>query len=84
MFLRNHGVVALGRTIEEAFAAIYHVVLACEAQVRLVPVGLDNIVTASEEARERTWVIYVNISCAKQYLICVSIASCTDSSRHDC
>jgi len=32
--LRNHGVVALGETLEEAFHYIFNVQLACETQVR--------------------------------------------------
>ena len=31
--LRNHGVVCIGETIEEAFSLVYHVVKACEIQV---------------------------------------------------
>lgn len=34
LVLRNHGVVALGETLEEAFHYIYNVQLACEIQVR--------------------------------------------------
>ncbi|KAK6027427.1 class II Aldolase and Adducin domain protein, partial [Ostertagia ostertagi] len=33
MILRNHGFVAAGRTIEEAFHYAYHLILACETQV---------------------------------------------------
>lgn len=34
LVLRNHGVVALGETIEEAFHYIYNAQLACEIQVK--------------------------------------------------
>lgn len=34
LVLRNHGVVALGETIEEAFHFVYNVQYACEIQVR--------------------------------------------------
>lgn len=34
LVLRNHGVVALGETIEEAFHFVYHVQYACEIQVQ--------------------------------------------------
>ena len=34
MFLRNHGVVCCGRSIEEAFHNTYHTVLAVDTQVR--------------------------------------------------
>lgn len=54
MFLRNHGLVVLGETIEEAFARACNVVLACEAQIRMMPVGLDNLVLVSDEAKKRS------------------------------
>lgn len=33
LVLRNHGVVALGETVEEAFHYIFNVQIACEIQV---------------------------------------------------
>jgi adducin len=54
MILRNHGVVACGVDIEEAFFYLYNVVKACEVQVKLLPVGLDNLVFMSKEAIDRT------------------------------
>lgn len=33
MFLRNHGVVACGATVEEAFHYAFNVMAACETQV---------------------------------------------------
>ncbi|KFD52699.1 hypothetical protein M514_06355 [Trichuris suis] len=53
MFLRNHGFVACGSTIAEAFHLAYNVVLACETQIRAVRGGIDNLVLSSEEARSR-------------------------------
>uniref|UniRef100_A0A1W7RJP1 Gamma-adducin-like protein n=1 Tax=Agkistrodon contortrix contortrix TaxID=8713 RepID=A0A1W7RJP1_AGKCO len=44
LVLRNHGVVALGETLEEAFHYIYNVQLACEIQVHALAVGgIDNL-----------------------------------------
>ncbi|XP_070608828.1 gamma-adducin isoform X1 [Erythrolamprus reginae] len=44
LVLRNHGVVALGETLEEAFHYIYNVQLACEIQVHsLSACGIDNL-----------------------------------------
>uniref|UniRef100_A0A6G1SPR7 Protein hu-li tai shao n=1 Tax=Aceria tosichella TaxID=561515 RepID=A0A6G1SPR7_9ACAR len=54
MILRNHGVVACGVDIEEAFFYLTNVVKACEVQVKLLPVGLDNLVFMSKEAVDRT------------------------------
>lgn len=34
MLLRNHGAVCCGETIEEAFFYAYHLMLACDTQVR--------------------------------------------------
>ncbi|KAM9065022.1 gamma-adducin isoform X2 [Sarcophilus harrisii] len=45
LVLRNHGVVALGETLEEAFHYIFNVQLACEIQVRALAGagGVDNL-----------------------------------------
>ena len=56
MFLRNHGIVVLGESIEEAFSRAYHTVLACETQMRMMSAGIDNLILISEEARRRTMV----------------------------
>ncbi|CAL1265032.1 unnamed protein product [Larinioides sclopetarius] len=53
LILRNHGVIVCGETIEEALFYLQNLVLACEAQVRLMPIGLDNIQTMSPEARQK-------------------------------
>uniref|UniRef100_A0A8D0BQH3 Adducin 3 n=1 Tax=Salvator merianae TaxID=96440 RepID=A0A8D0BQH3_SALMN len=39
LVLRNHGVVALGETLEEAFHYIYNVQVACETQVHALAAG---------------------------------------------
>lgn len=54
MILRNHGVVACGVDIEEAFFNLTNVIKACEVQVKLLPVGIENLVLMSKEAIERT------------------------------
>lgn len=36
MLLRNHGAVCCGETIEEALYYAYHLVLACETQLKMV------------------------------------------------
>lgn len=52
LFLTNHGAVCCGETIEEAFYTAYHLVQACEAQLKLMPLGMDNIVLIPEESRK--------------------------------
>lgn len=54
MILRNHGVIACGNDIEEAFFYLVNLVAACEVQVKLLPVGLENLVLMSKEAINRT------------------------------
>ncbi|KAB7495796.1 Protein hu-li tai shao [Armadillidium nasatum] len=55
MILRNHGVVCGGESIEEAWYNAYHTVLACEAQMRMAPLGLDNLVLVSDEAKQAAY-----------------------------
>ncbi|KAJ8264486.1 hypothetical protein GJAV_G00149710 [Gymnothorax javanicus] len=57
LVLRNHGVVALGETIEEAFDYIYNAQYACEIQVSAFSCagGVDNlIVLDAEKYKSRT------------------------------
>ncbi|XP_036796110.1 gamma-adducin-like isoform X1 [Oncorhynchus mykiss] len=57
LVLRNHGVVALGETIEEAFHYIYNAQYACEIQVNAVSCAgsVDNlIVLDAEKYKSRT------------------------------
>ncbi|KAH8413710.1 hypothetical protein KR222_004352, partial [Zaprionus bogoriensis] len=52
MLLANHGALCCGETIEEAFYAACHIVQACETQLKLLPVGVDNLVLIPEESRK--------------------------------
>lgn len=53
LFLTNHGAVCCGETVEEAFYNAQHVVAACEAQLRLMPVGIENLTVIPEEVRKQ-------------------------------
>nr|NVI74727.1 hu li tai shao [Cucujiformia] len=55
LLLTNKGVLCCGETIEEAFFNARNTVLACEAQLKLLPIGLDNIVLINEETRKRIY-----------------------------
>jgi hypothetical protein len=66
MFLRNHGLVVAGRTVEEAFTRAYHTVLACEAQITMMSAGLENLIIVSEEAKQRSM---VSLCLLKLYLL---------------
>lgn len=50
LILRNHGVVTCGETLEEALYLMHNIVSACESQIRLVSVGVENIQLLSEES----------------------------------
>ena len=48
--MRNHGVLTCGESVEEALHLMTNVVLACETQVKLSSIGLDNIYQMTQEA----------------------------------
>ncbi|XP_056615894.1 adducin 3 (gamma) a isoform X1 [Triplophysa dalaica] len=57
LVLRNHGVVALGETIEEAFHYIYNAQFACEIQVNAISCagGVENLIVLDlEKFKPRT------------------------------
>ncbi|XP_072410417.1 beta-adducin-like isoform X2 [Chiloscyllium punctatum] len=51
LLLRNHGVIALGETVEEAFYKIYHLQSACEIQVTCLSSagGVENVTLLDRE-----------------------------------
>ncbi|KAF6101886.1 adducin 2 [Phyllostomus discolor] len=53
LVLRNHGVVALGDTVEEAFYKIFHLQAACEVQVSALSSagGVENLILLEQEKR---------------------------------
>ncbi|KAI2803664.1 Class II Aldolase and Adducin N-terminal domain [Blomia tropicalis] len=53
LILRNHGVVTCGETLEEALFLMTNLVLACETQIRLAQVGLENIRLLPDETVEQ-------------------------------
>ncbi|VDO20706.1 unnamed protein product [Haemonchus placei] len=56
MLLRNHGFVAAGRTIEEAFHYAYHLILACETQVRAInPIMVGEISMPSDYSVQKAY-----------------------------
>ncbi|CAL8333775.1 unnamed protein product [Lota lota] len=60
LVLRNHGVVALGETIEEAFHYIYNVHCACEIQVNAISCAgsIENLIVLDREKyKPRTFAI---------------------------
>lgn len=53
LFLRNHGIVCCGTSIEEAYYLALNCVQACEIQIKAVAVGLDNIIQLPDDVREQ-------------------------------
>ena len=53
MILRNHGLLAAGRTIPEAFVNIYYLERACQAQIKATGGGAE-LIFPPDEVRERT------------------------------
>uniref|UniRef100_A0A0K8SUP0 Class II aldolase/adducin N-terminal domain-containing protein n=3 Tax=Lygus hesperus TaxID=30085 RepID=A0A0K8SUP0_LYGHE len=52
LLLSNAGALCCGETVEEAFYNVYNTVLACETQVKLMPMGIDNLEVLPDEARK--------------------------------
>jgi ribulose-5-phosphate 4-epimerase/fuculose-1-phosphate aldolase len=52
MILRNHGTLALGETVGEAFVKIYFLERACEAQVKALSAGRENLSNPPQGAPE--------------------------------
>jgi ribulose-5-phosphate 4-epimerase/fuculose-1-phosphate aldolase len=52
MILRNHGVLALGETVREAFEVMYYLDCACQIQVDALAGGLQNVQLMTEQAAQ--------------------------------
>lgn len=52
MLLTNRGALCCGETIEEAFYNVYNTVLACETQLKLMPIGIDNLTLINDENKK--------------------------------
>lgn len=55
LLLTNQGAVCCGETIEEAFFNARNTVLACESQLKLMPMGIDNLVLITDEQRKKLY-----------------------------
>ncbi|CAH1175632.1 unnamed protein product [Phaedon cochleariae] len=55
LLLANQGALCCGETIEEAFFNARNTVLASESQLKLMPIGIDNLVLISDEIRKRMY-----------------------------
>ena len=50
MILRNHGLLALGESVHEAFEVMYYLDCACQIQVDAVAGGMENVLLMSKQA----------------------------------
>ncbi|CAH1282368.1 unnamed protein product [Diabrotica balteata] len=55
LLLTNQGALCCGTTIEEAFFNARNTVLASESQLKLLPVGIDNLVLINDEVRKKIY-----------------------------
>lgn len=69
MLLRNHGTLALGRTIGEAFTAMYFFEWACTTQVRTLAMGLEINPVAKEVQDKVSMFTRANIEAASGALV---------------
>ncbi len=59
LILRNHGMLACGETIEEAWHYAFHLLLACETQLRALSVGIDNLILKPEDASKQVKILLI-------------------------
>src|SRR5512134_1259124 len=52
MILRNHGLLALGETVREAFEVMYYLDCTCQIQIDAMAAGLDNVQLMSRSAAD--------------------------------
>jgi ribulose-5-phosphate 4-epimerase/fuculose-1-phosphate aldolase len=50
MILRNHGLLALGESVREAFEIMYYLDCACQIQIDAVAGGMENVLEMSKQA----------------------------------
>jgi len=55
LLLTNQGAVCCGETIEEAFFNVRNTVLACETQLKLIGVGVENLSLLPDETRKKLY-----------------------------
>ncbi len=58
MILRNHGLLACGPTVPQAFNLMYQLEMACQAQMDAMAAGMDQILLPSDDVLERSAHLY--------------------------
>ncbi|OON17975.1 class II Aldolase and Adducin domain protein, partial [Opisthorchis viverrini] len=52
LMIKNHGLLAMGQTIEEAWFVAFTAIVACEAQLRLASISPDELILPVKEAQQ--------------------------------
>ncbi|KAA0192075.1 Alpha-adducin, partial [Fasciolopsis buskii] len=55
LFLRSRGLLALGETVEEAWHYATNAVVACETQLLLASLGVDNLVLPNDKLKQKAY-----------------------------
>lgn len=55
MVLRNHGIVACGSTVEEAYHYAFNTIAACDAQVKAIPAGVETLTLVSQAIKQKAF-----------------------------
>ncbi|CAF4296927.1 unnamed protein product, partial [Rotaria sp. Silwood2] len=53
LILPNYGILACGTTVEEAWHITFHLILACESQLRAVSMGINNLNLSSDASAKQ-------------------------------
>ena len=53
LILPNYGILACGTNIEEGWHKTFHLILACEAQLRAVSIGIENLILSTEDSAKQ-------------------------------
>jgi adducin len=55
LLVRSHGLYACGNSVEEAWHYAFNAIAACQAQLKLLPLGLEKLVLPGEALRESVY-----------------------------
>ncbi|KAI1716178.1 adducin-related protein 1 [Ditylenchus destructor] len=55
ILLRNHGFVVCGESIEDALHLAFHMIIACETQIRAARAGIENLIIPDDKAIQRAY-----------------------------
>ncbi|XP_028391050.1 alpha-adducin-like isoform X2 [Dendronephthya gigantea] len=55
LFLRNHGILCVGETVEEAFLLTFYATKACDIQIKAMAAGVDNLVLLDDDVLKQVY-----------------------------